>query len=114
VADGGDGRCNGDSCCYSKAKPAPSGYAQTGARCKVEDGQPDNAILPELADKTLEECTAACEAETTCVAFDYEPATKECELVSAVNLKASVADGVADGGDGLCNADSCCYKQLSR
>ena len=43
---------------------------------------------------------AACDGNSECVAFKFEPATKERELAKAVDLQASVADGVADGGDG--------------
>jgi len=113
VADGGDGRCNADSCCYSKGAPAPAGYSQTGARCKVEEGQDDNSLGDELTGQTLDQCKAACDDKPQCVAFDFEPVTGECELKTAVNLVASVADGVADGGDGRCNADSCCYSKAS-
>ena len=118
-ADGGDGRCNGESCCYSKPEPAPAGWSQTGARCKIEKPKKKEKTCPndlgvQTTGKTLAECKTACEANTRCVAFEFERENGECELASAVDLKASVADGVADGNDGRCNGDSCCYSSMTR
>ena len=118
-ADGGDGRCNGESCCYSKPEAAPDGWSQTGARCKIEKPKKKEKTCPndlgvQTDGKNLADCKTACEANTRCVAFEFERENGECELASAVDLKASVADGVADGNDGRCNGDSCCYSSMTR
>ena len=40
---------------------------------------------PVLQDKTLEECKASCEGNSECVAFEFEPTTKDCELKKSVD-----------------------------
>lgn len=46
-----------------------------------------------------------CDSTPLCAAFEFEFATGECEMVSAVDTELSLADD-----DGPCNGESCCYK----
>merc|ERR1740139_744962 len=95
-----DGPCSGESCCYGRPLPAPVGYMNVAARCKP-DGK---TIGTEVVGKTLSECKAICDTEAGCAAFEFEFATGECEMVSAVDKDLSLADD-----DGPCNGESCCY-----
>jgi len=109
------GYCTAISCCYSKAPAAPPGYSQLAGRCKMADDKVNDIVeTSKPADeRTLLQCKEACDAESTCKAFEYEPSTQECEIKTGADKTASVADGVVDGSDGSCTSESCCFKKVA-
>jgi len=87
-------------------KVAPAGYSELGGRCK-----PDNVqIGEELKRATFDQCQTACNSEATCVAFEFSPAFRECEIYSGVDFELSLGDKFP----GPCSAYSCCYAKPPR
>jgi hypothetical protein len=97
------------------------GWSQQGACYKIEKPKKKkektcpNGLGVEFARiASVADCATKCAENSRYVAFEFEPENGECELASAVDLKAAVADGKADGGDGRCKDDTSCYSSMDR